>query len=225
MQVIGYTRVSTVRQAEDGVSLDTQAAKINAWADLNEYEVLDIHTDAGITGRRVDIREGLQNAVEAACKHKAALVVYSLSRLARNTRETLEISERLRKSGANLVSLSESIDTTSAAGKMIFGVLAVLAQFESDQTSERVTEAMAYAKSQGRRVGKIPYGYRLGEDESTLVEDEKEQAVIRQIQELHRSGLSLRAIAQELEERGIRTKSGLRNWSPKVLSTILKQAA
>jgi len=225
MQVIGYTRVSTVQQAEAGVSLDSQKAKIRAWAELNDYEVLDIHTDAGITGRRVDIRHGLQAAVEAACKHKAALVVYSLSRLARNTKETLEISEKLRKAGANLVSLSESIDTTSAAGKMIFGVLAVLAQFESDQTAERVTEAMAYAKAQGRRIGSIPYGYKLNNDKRTLVKDESEQTVIQQIQELRKSGMTLRAIASELEKRGIKTKTGLVKWSPKVLQGILKQAA
>ena len=225
MKVIGYTRVSTVRQAEDGVSLDAQTAKIHAWAELNGHEVIEVFTDAGITGRRVDIRNGLQNALEAACKHEAALVVYSLSRLARNTRETLEISERLRKSGANLVSLSESIDTTSAAGKMIFGVLAVLAQFESDQTSERVTEAMAYAKSQNKRVGSIPYGFRLSEDGNTLIPEPTEQANIRLILDLREAGLSLRAIASELQARGIKTKQGKAQWSPKVLASVIREAA
>lgn len=225
MKVIGYSRVSTAKQVSEGVSLDAQKAKIQAWADLNDYEMLAIYTDAGITGRRVDIRDGLQNALDAACKHKATLVVYSLSRLARNTRETLEISERLRKAGANLVSLSESIDTTTASGKMVFGVLAVLAQFESDQTSERVTEAMAYAKAQGRRVGAIPYGYQLSDDGNSLIVDETEQGYISLIRELRQSGLTLRAIASELEKRGIFTKQGLQKWSPKVLNDILKQAA
>jgi DNA invertase Pin-like site-specific DNA recombinase len=66
----------------------------------------------------------------AACERKAALIVYSLSRLARSTKDAIAISERLAKNGADLVSLSERIDTTTAAGKIVFRMLAVLAEFE-----------------------------------------------------------------------------------------------
>jgi site-specific DNA recombinase len=83
--------------------------------------------DAGLSGSRADNRPALQSALTEACRRKAALVVYSLSRLARSTTGAIKISERLNKSGADLVSLSEHIDTTSAAGKMVFRLLAVLA--------------------------------------------------------------------------------------------------
>ena len=87
-------------------------------------------------------RASLQAAVSAVCACGGVLVVYSLSRLARNTTETLELGKRLSKAGADLVSLSEKIDTTSAAGKMVFRMLAVLAEFERDQVSERTTMAL-----------------------------------------------------------------------------------
>ena len=89
----------------------------------------------------------LQSAIEEACKTKSALVVYSLSRLARSTKDTIAIGEQLDKAGADLVSLSEKIDTTSAAGKMIFRMLAVMADFEKDQISERTKMATRQRRS------------------------------------------------------------------------------
>ena len=91
-----------------------------------------------ISGKRADNRLALQEALKAVSAGKGVLIVYSLSRLARSTRDTL-----LDKSGADLVSLSEKIDTTSAAGKMVFRLLAVLNEFERDLISESATAAMA----------------------------------------------------------------------------------
>src|SRR5690348_16798834 len=110
MNAVGYARVSTDMQASDGVSLDAQKAKIRAWCEANGYTLAGLHVDAGLSGCRSDNRPGLQEALAAACKRKAALVVYSLSRLARSTKDAIAISERLAKNGADLVSLSERID-------------------------------------------------------------------------------------------------------------------
>ncbi len=204
---IGYIRVSTEGQAVDGVSLDAQRAKIAAWCELNDYVLTAVHVDAGISGKSADNRPGLQAAL-ADCRKGSALVVYSLSRLARSTRDTLEVSDRLSKAGADLVSLSEKIDTTSAAGKMVFRMLAVLAEFERDQISERTATAMQFKKGKGERVGAVPYGFDLSDDGVTLVENDAEQAVIHQARELKASGLSLRAIAAELNKRGFNARNG-----------------
>lgn len=92
--------------------------------------------DAGLSGKRADNRPELQKALDAVTKCSGVLLVYSLSRLARSTKDTLAISDRLEKADADLVSLSERIDTTSAAGKMVFRMLAVLAEFERDLVSD-----------------------------------------------------------------------------------------
>src|SRR5438445_303625 len=134
---IAYCRVSTELQAHEGVSLEVQQTRIRGWCEVNGYTLAGVHIDAGLSGSRADNRPALQAALGEACRTKAALVVYSLSRLARSTKDAIAISERLAKSGADLVSLSERIDTTSASGKMIFRMLAVLAEFERDQISER----------------------------------------------------------------------------------------
>ena len=206
---VGYVRVSTQGQADDGVSLDAQRAKIQAWAEFNGYVLGDVFADEGISGTRED-RPGLALAL-GAVRRGDALVVYSLSRLARSTRHTLEIGERLEKVGADLVSLSERIDTTNAAGKMVFRMLAVLAEFERDQTSERTSMALRHKRSRGEKTGgDVPYGFDLDADGVHLVENVQEQAVIRVARELHGSGLSLRKVAAELHGRGLVARNGSR---------------
>ena len=216
---IGYIRVSTEGQAQDGVSLDAQRAKIEAWALLNDYELAAVHVDAGISGKGMANRPGLQDAL-ADCRKGSALVVYSLSRLARSTKDTIEISERLAKSGADLVSLSEKIDTTSAAGKMVFRMMAVLAEFERDQISERTATAMQFKKSKGELVGAVPYGQALADDGVALVANADEQEVIRQARELKASGLSLRKVAAELQRRGFNARNGQAFQSTQIMRMV-----
>ena len=159
-RAIGYIRVSTEDQVLEGVSLAAQRNKVEAWSELNDHELLAVEEDAGISGATADKRPGLQAALDAACRKRATLVVYSLSRLARSTMDALLIAERLEKAGADLVSLSEKIDTTTAAGKMVFRMLAVLAEFERDQLAERTRAAMQHLRGQGRRISRhLPYGF------------------------------------------------------------------
>jgi len=209
MKAIGYTRVSTAQQVDDGVSIDAQIARIRAWCAANGYDLVEVFTDAGLSGSRADNRPALQSAIEAACSEKAALVVYSLSRLARSTRDAINISERLDKAGADLVSLSEHLDTTSAAGKMVFRMMAVLAEFERDQVAERTSAAMRYKQSKNEYIGGgVPFGFSLHDDGVQLVEDPVEQETINLTRALRRQGWSYGSIADELQRRGYTSRRG-----------------
>jgi site-specific DNA recombinase len=125
-----------------------------------------------------------------------------------------------------LVSLSEQIDTTIAAGKMIFRMLAVMAEFERDLVSERTKSALDYKRSNGKKLGgKVPFGWNLAEDGETLVENAKEQDALRLIQDLRDNGHSLRAIAVELETQSIPTKEGKAKWTHTAVKGILARNA
>ena len=119
--------------------------------------LVDILVDAGISGYRKENRPGLRAALAAVCAggrgrgKGRVLVVYSLSRMARSSKDSFIISEMIDKAGADLVSLTENIDTTTAAGRMFFGVLAVMNQFERDLASERTKLAAAYKRGRARR--------------------------------------------------------------------------
>lgn len=223
MNAIGYVRVSTERQAKEGVSLEAQSAKIKAWAEFNGYTNTTIFVDAGISGKRADNRPGLQQALSTIRKGDA-LVVYSLSRLARSTKDALSISEQLQNKHADLVSLSEKIDTTSAAGKMVFRVLAAFAEFERDLTSERTKASLQHKRSQGFKTGgDIPYGF--DSIDGKLSPNPNEQSTITHIKQYRSDRLSLRAIASKLSEQGILTRNRSNKWSAQTISDILNRDA
>lgn len=213
MDAIIYTRVSTAGQVEEGVSMEAQRARAVAWAQANGYQVAGSFSDAGISGKRTGNRPGLQSALTTVCGvRRNVLVVYSLSRLARSTKDAIAIAERLEKAGADLVSLTERIDTTTAAGKMMFRMLAVLAEFERDLVSERTKAALAHKSAKGERVGTVPFGFRLADDGVKLLADRGEQRTRSDLRSLRASGMSWRAVAENLNSRGILTKTG-RLWT------------
>lgn len=225
LTAVSYARVSTNGQAMNGVSLAAQKAKAQGWAAANGYELVGFHVDAGLSGKAAN-RPGLQAALAQACQAKAALVVYSLSRLARSTKDAIGISERLAKAGADLVSLSEKIDTTSAAGKMVFRMLAVLAEFERDCIAERTRFGMAHLRAQGRRISRIlPFGYDLAGNGRTLVPNRGEQRTLMLIRKWRKGGKSLREIAATLRKRGVKTKTGGTAWAPGVVRGIVRRVA
>ncbi|MFN8766604.1 MAG: recombinase family protein [Pirellulaceae bacterium] len=224
MKAVFYVRCSTDAQATEGVSLEAQLTKLQAWAEFNSAEVVATFEDAGISGTRDD-RPGLAAAIEAACRNKAALVVYSLSRLSRSTSHTIAVAERLEKAQAELVSITEKIDTTTAAGKMVFRMLATLAEFERDQIAERTKNALRHKKAKGERVGTVPYGWNLAADGVALTINETEQRALEIIKRLRSSGLSLQRIATELEALGILTKKGKVQWTHTAVKSILERNA
>jgi site-specific DNA recombinase len=222
MKAFGYCRVSTTEQQDEGVSLLHQQERIGAWAKANGHELAGMYVEAR-SGGRADNRPELKRAMGVACREGGILVVYSLSRFSRSVRDTLALAEQLDRAGANLASVSESLETANAVGKMFFRLMSVLAEFERDQLRERTTNAMSHLRQQNRRISnKIPLGYDLAADGSTLVPNEREQAVISTIVARRSSGMTLWAVARSMEAEGIPTKMGGK-WSPNTVLAILRR--
>lgn len=222
-QAIVYCRVSTNQQANEGVSLEAQEAKAKAWCELNDYQVKGIYIESGISGKRADNRPALQSAL-SDCGKGDALVFYSLSRLARSTKDTLAIAEELKTKGCDLVSLSEKIDTTSAAGEMIFTMLAAMAQFERKQIAERTSMALQHKRSNGEVVGRVPFGYdaQVIDGKKMLVDNPQEQKALKLAINLRKKGESLHKIAATLEQKGFKARG--KQWYAKSLARVLDAA-
>src|ERR1035437_5164705 len=220
---IGYVRVSTEEQAMEGLSLDAQRAKVLAYCALHGLGLAQTYADEGLSGKRADNRPGLQGAITHACESRGVLVVYSLSRLARSTRDAIDIAERLAMSNADLVSITEKIDTTTSMGRFFFTTIAALAQLERDHISERTCMALAHKRSKRQRVsGQIPYGSRLEPDGVTLVDEPAEQRALATIQQLRAAGGTTRDIEKELQRQGVRPRNGW-HWHPKVLLDLCQR--
>lgn len=219
-RAIGYVRVSTQGQADDGVSLSAQRSKIAAWCEANDYELVAVFEDAGISGSSMKGRDGLHAALQATGRGMA-LVAYSISRLARSTRDMIDIAEQLKRRGADLVSLTERIDTSSAAGHMVFQMLAVLAEFERRQTAERTKMALAHKRAKGEVYGPIPFGFREVEQRLEVVAAEAQ--IVGKVMRMRTAGKSLAAIAGYLNEQGVVGKQGGRWYASTVRYLIQRQ--
>lgn len=202
-----YARVSTLDQATEGVSLEAQRIACRGWAGMyaqgaNEY----FYVDEGISGSSLAHRPQLNRALDqVAISKKPVFVTYSLSRLSRSTQDTLWIAEYLESNNCELVSLSEHIDTTTAAGKMVFRMLAVLAEFERDQVSERTRLGMEQLRREGKRFSRYP---------------EYPPEVRERIQRAHhKDGKGFAEIARELEDEGVPTITGA-PWSRHVVRKV-----
>ena len=152
-QAVIYARFSP--RAECGglrFSVEKQTERCRALLQAHGYEVIGEKHDNDMSGGRADNRPGLQAAIALACKHKAVLVVYKLDRLARNTRDALEVLERLQKSKADLASLVEQINSRSPMGRFFFTQLAAFAELEREQIRERTSAAMRSYQADGRRM-------------------------------------------------------------------------
>lgn len=208
-RAVAYLRVSTDKQADKGVSLEAQRAKVEAYAALYDVELVEVIVDAGVSAKSLE-RPGLDCALGMLkTGHADALLVVKLDRLTRSVRDLGELVERYFAAGkAALLSVGEQIDTRSAAGRLVLNVLASVSQWEREAIGERTAAAMQHKAAAGEFTGgEAPYGYRVAEG-GTLAALEGEQAVIVQARALRSAGLSLRAVAAELDRQGLRARSG-----------------
>jgi len=229
MKAIGYTRCSTNEQADSGLGLDSQAERIRAYATMRSLDVVDLITDAGVSGGKpLASRDGGQQLLTAIRDRKAdAVVMLKLDRMFRNAGDCLTTVERWEKAGVALhvVDLGgNAIDTTSAAGRFMLVVLAGAAEMERNLTRERTRSAMAVKRGNGQRIGTVPYGYDLAADGVTLIPNESEQAIIADIHHQRSQGWTLERIADDLTCRAIPTKTGKStHWTHQAVARIARR--
>jgi len=221
--VVGYARVSTAQQATFGISLEAQAERIRATAEAQNLTLDEIIVDAGESARSLQ-RPGMERlmALVVAGQVKTVLVA-SLSRLTRSVSDLALLLERFRKYDVALVSVQESLDTASAAGRLVMNILTATSQWEREIVAERTRDAMFQKKLNGERVGNIPYGFRLAADCRHIEPNPAEQSIINKMRQMRSSGATLRAIADALNRDSITTRSGS-PWHHCYVSGALKAA-
>jgi site-specific DNA recombinase len=221
MRVIGYARVSTDKQADRGVSLDAQTEKIRAMVVVHGAELADIIVDGGESAKSLN-RPGMQQLLALVDSRDVhAVIVAKLDRLTRSVKDLCELLERFERRGVALISVAESLDTGSAAGRLVLNIMTAVSQWEREAIGERTRDALSHKRSNGERVGNIQFGYRLCADGKHVVPDSNEQAVIAAIGGMRARGTSLRRIASDLNNRGFRTRRG----SPWRLESIARVVA
>lgn len=222
-RAIAYVRVSTDKQADHGVSLAAQRAKVASYAELYDLDLVAVLEDAGESAKSL-ARPALDRALAMLAAGEAdALIVLKLDRLTRSVRDLGALVERCQREHWALLSVSESIDTRTAAGRLVLNVLGSVAQWEREAIGERTSAAMQHMAARGEYTGgHAPYGWRV-DAAGQLVRDDAEQRAIAAARELRAAGLSLRAVGARLAESGCLPRSG-RAWHAETVKALLEQA-
>lgn len=220
LKVVGYVRVSTEQQASDGVSLAAQREKIEQYCALYDLDLIAVVEDAGQSAKTLE-REGLRQALDSLNDDEAsALIVSKLDRLTRSVADLSILLEKYFASRFDLVSVGEQVNTGTAAGRLVLNVLMSVSQWEREAISERTKTALQFKKSQGQRVGSIPYGFELAADGGAMEENPEEQEIIRAVLKFHQAGLSLGKIAAQLGAHGYTSRGGGK-WHPQTVKNII----
>ena len=208
MKAIGYARVSTDKQADRGVSLEAQTEKIRAMVVVHNAELVDIIVDGGESAKSLN-RPGMERLLALVDSGAVeAVIVAKLDRLTRSVKDLCTLLERFERREVTLISVAESLDTGSAAGRLVLNIMTAVSQWEREAIGERTRDAMNHKRTNGERVGNIAFGYRLSSDGVHVEPEPTEQATIAAVAELRSNGMSLRRIAKDLNRRGMRTRKG-----------------
>lgn len=206
MRVIAYARVSTEEQSQSGAGLEAQRAAILAEAKRRGWDLVETFEDRGYSARDLK-RPGVQAALDSLEDGgAAALVVAKLDRLSRSMIDFTGIMARATRESWALVALDCAVDTTTPQGEAMANVLATFAQFERRLIGQRTREALAMKKAAGVRLGR-PSSIR--------------PELAARIVELRAGGLTLREIADRLNEAGEPTPRGGREWRPSSIERLL----
>lgn len=211
MTAIIYQRVSTSYQTLNGLSLENQNKRLVDYCNAHGYVNIISISDEGFSGK-ITNRPGfqkLQNLIKT--KTIDAVIVFSLSRFARNVMDTLQVIKLLEKYSVSFHSLTDNINTNTAIGRFFFTTLSALAQLEIEQTGERIKSVLQHKKNKMERVGQIPFGWFIDSDKK-LKKDKSEQFTIRLIEKLRQNGFTYDAIAKELIRKKRKNKVGNFNW-------------
>ena len=203
-----YTRVSSDEQVK-GYSLEEQEHMCKAAIESKGWRYIRTYSDPGISGRTMN-RPGLNAMIEAINSGEIqAVVIYKLDRLSRKQRDTMTIIEDIiTKNDVDLVSLNETLDTSTPWGRAMIGILSSFNQMESENIQMRTQMGRDAKLKQGGYVGgKPPIGYKSVDGVLTVVPEEAE--IVRLVYKLRvEDNMTLIGIANELNNRGYRTKKG-----------------
>lgn len=221
MKVGLFIRVSTLDQVNNTDSVETHIERGKMYAQSKGWEVVKIYNLAGVSGKSTIKHKHTQEMFEDISHGRVeGIIISSLSRLARNTAELLEYSKYFEEHNASLISINESLDTSTSGGKFFYTLLSALSTYEREITYERQIASLNYRRQQGKFTGgMVSYGFKI-EDAEVLI-NEEEAPVRRLMYDLFLKHMRMASVARELNNNGYVTRKG-KKWSDVTVRRLLK---
>lgn len=206
IKVYLYTRVSTSIQIE-GYSLEAQKSRMKAFAIYNDYEIVGEYEDAGKSGKSIEGRIQFNRMMEDIKSGKdgvSFVLVFKLSRFARNAADVLSTLQIMQDYGVNLICVEDGIDSSKDAGKLMISVLSAVAEIERENIRIQTMEGRIQKAREGKwNGGFAPYGYKL-EDGKLFINEEEAVAIRTIFDQYVNTTIGANGISKYLENHGIR---------------------
>lgn len=206
IKVYLYTRVSTSIKIE-GYSLEAQKSRMKAFAIYNDYEIVGEYEDAGKSGKSIEGRIQFNRMMEDIKSGKdgvSFVLVFKLSRFARNAADVLSTLQIMQDYGVNLICVEDGIDSSKDAGKLMISVLSAVAEIERENISIQTMEGRIQKAREGKwNGGFAPYGYKL-EDGKLFINEEEAVAIRTIFDQYVNTTIGANGISKYLENHGIR---------------------
>jgi site-specific DNA recombinase len=224
-RAVGYIRVSTQMQVEDGQSLEAQKNMILKFCIDNKMDFVKIYDDKGLSAKDYAKRPGLLLLLEEL-EPETVIITYSLSRISRTMKHIYELLDKIKEKDCELYLIDQpNLDFNNANSKFMFNVMASMTEYERMMTGSRVSATMQSMSREGRLKTKPKYGWRVEEvdGKKTHVEDEAEQKVIKKIGELIENDprITIKAIIDVLERDGVKMRKAKKIYNSVISRIIL----
>ena len=220
MKVLGYVRVSSVVQKLKGNSIKMQLSKIDGYCKLNDYDLVDVYKDDGISGMSISKRNGYKKMIEYMLNNNInGIVVYSLSRLGRRLKDVVEFMDLLKSKNISFYSIKENLNNSDKVGSLILNILGSINEFECEVIRERIKDVKRDKKERGLVYGRMVYGF--DNIDGKMIVNKFERSVVKRIKNLRSRKWSWRRISNKLNDDGIESKEG-KIWYDGSLYNMMK---
>ena len=219
-----YVRVSTEEQAQEGFSVRGQTEKLKSYALLKDWDIYDIYSDEGISGKNIVDRPAINRLIDdIEAGNVNNVLVFKVDRLTRSTRNLLELVELFEEYNCAFNSLTESIDTDTPSGRMFLKIIGIFAEFERENLVSRLKLGFERKAKEGYTLANnnISYGYDRPKGQRVQVINSEESKIVKEIFSMFLDkNISMTQIAKKLNDRKIPTKNHT-NWQPTTIKQIL----
>ena len=220
-----YVRVSTEEQAQEGFSIRAQIEKLKAYALLKEWEIYNIYSDEGISGKNVVDRPAMNKLIEdIQNKNVENVLVFKVDRLTRSTKNLVDLIDLFEEHHCAFNSLTESIDTDTPSGRMFLKIIGIFAEFERENISERSRMGRERKVKEGYTLANysMSYGYVKEKGQKVQERHPDEARIVKQIFSMYaKENIPMSRIAKTLNDRKIKTKRNAIAWDATTIKLIL----